>query len=52
MFLCDELLWLMGGVSSLQDELAAPPLCMGGLGILPGADIRSYAYLASSLQTH
>lgn len=40
-----------GGFGPLQDELAALPLCMGGLGVLRGSDIQPYAFLASALQT-
>jgi hypothetical protein len=38
------------GFGPLQDELAALPLSMGGLGIYRGQDVRPYAFLASALQ--
>lgn len=40
-----------GGFGPLQDEIAALPVCMGGLGVSRGEDLRPYAFLASSLQT-
>jgi hypothetical protein len=40
-----------GGFGPLQDEIAALPLCMGGLGIPRGQDIRLVAFLASALQS-
>jgi hypothetical protein len=39
-----------GGFGPLQDELAALPLGMGGLGIYRGQDVRLYAFLARALQ--
>jgi hypothetical protein len=40
-----------GGFGPLQDEVAALPLCMGGLGVPRGQDIRLVAFLAIVLQS-
>jgi hypothetical protein len=40
-----------GGFGPLQDEIADLPLCMGGLGVPRGQDIRLVTFLASALQS-
>jgi hypothetical protein len=40
-----------GGFGPLQDEIAALPLCMGGLGVPRGQDIRHVASLVNALQS-